>query len=585
VGRIPEQVVEEVRQRADIVSMVSRFVTLRQQGVRHWGLCPFHSEKTPSFQVHEEKQIFHCFGCGAGGDIFAFRMRHDGLSFPEVVRKLATEVGVEVPRTGSETEGRVAAIYRVNDATREFFREALRSREGAPARAYLEERGVPQDLVDRFQIGYAPAGWDGLCDHLERAGVQRSLAEQAGLVIPRQSGDGHYDRFRSRVVFPIGDPNGDIAGFGGRGLGDVTPKYMNSPESPAYRKSRVLFGLPQALDAIRRTKRAVIVEGYFDVLALHRAGIEEAVAPCGTALTPDHTRRLRRYTAEVVLLFDGDEAGQRAAERALPVLLSEGIRVRAAFLPAGQDPDTLLEDAGPEALRACIAGAEDLVDHLIEQRLRGASQSAWAAADAANAVAPLLRAVSDPIERADYVRRLAGRLDLPTSALEKAIAGRPSAPARDHTPAEERSGPVEIDPVSRALLAAISAFPELTLEVEPARLGSLEPGPGREILECLLSRARERGPAGFDRLVSPGGVELRPELVTVLSRLAAETDAMSRVEAEQALKDCQAFLERRARKHESKRLSARLDASRDPSEVTSLLEEKQRMLEEQRALR
>jgi DNA primase len=375
VGRIPEQVVAEIRERADIVSVVARQVTLRKAGSRHWGLCPFHDEKSASFQVHEDKQIFYCFGCGAGGDVFAFRMKQDGLDFPDCVRALARELGIAIPETRGD-EGQTSAAHRANDAASSFFRAELRGANGGVAHRYLADRGVTEELIDRFQIGFAPPGWDGLVTHLRRAGVAIADAEIAGLVAKRQNGDGHYDRFRARVVFPITDPSGQIAGFGGRAMGDDTPKYLNSPESPVYKKSRVLFGLAQALDAIRERGRVIVVEGYFDLLALHRAGLHEGVAPCGTALTQSHAHRIRRYAEEVILLFDGDAAGQAAAERALPVLLAEGLRVRAAFLPLGEDPDTLLAKSGVAALRACVDSATPLLDHLIERALKNAADQA-----------------------------------------------------------------------------------------------------------------------------------------------------------------------------------------------------------------
>ena len=362
MGRIPEHVVEEVRERADIVQIVSRHVTLKPAGQRLKGLCPFHDEKTPSFHVHPDRQFYYCFGCGEGGDVFAFVMRQGGLEFTDAVRSLARELSIEIPESGRGLEGgRAQSLYRVNEKALEYFRNALRSPAGAGARRYLEERQVPVDLVDRFRLGFAPPRWDGL---LRQLGGAEALdaAVKTGLVAPRQTGDGHYDRFRGRIMFPITEPSGHVIGFGGRalegeGATSDTPKYMNSPESPAYKKSRALFGLPLALDAIRKSGRAVVVEGYFDLIALHRAGLAEGVAPCGTALTPEHVRRLRRYTNEVVLLFDGDEAGQRAAERSLPVLLSEGLRTRAAFLPTGADPDDLLRTSGPEALRAVVDNA------------------------------------------------------------------------------------------------------------------------------------------------------------------------------------------------------------------------------------
>jgi DNA primase len=579
-------VIDEVRARADIVQLVSRYVTLRKQGPRHWGLCPFHSEKTPSFQVHEDRQIFYCFGCGAGGDLFGFRMRHDGLDFPDAVRAIAREVGVAIPQTEAAGSARLGPVYEIHEAALEYFRSVLRSREGSEAQRYLDERGVPQDLVDRFGIGCAPGRWDGLLEHLRRGGLSLETAERGGLLAPRQDGRGHYDRFRGRLIFPIAEPNGQTVGFGGRSLGDDTPKYLNSPESPIYRKGRVLFGLPQALDAMRRSGRVVVVEGYFDVIALHRAGIQEVVAPCGTALTADHGRRLHRYVDQVILLFDGDEAGQRAAERSLPVLLAEGLRVRSAFLPPGDDPDTLIQRSGADALAKVVDEAEPLLDRLIEQTLRGASSHAWAAADAARALAPYLQAVSDPIEKGDYLRRVAARLQVEVPVLEEALRkGRreePSDPPAGPTPVAAASE--EVDPVSRTLLGALLAHPELVPLMESRYLDLLPPGPGRALVQTLSRCVRERAELAISHLSSDESPDLDASLKPILVQIASEVDGADRVTAEQAVRDCIAHLASGALQREYRELAVRIQESKDPLERDALLEAMQQKLEQRRAL-
>jgi DNA primase len=585
LGLIPDHALEEVRNRADIVQIVSRYVTLKKSGPRHWGLCPFHSEKTASFHVHEDKQIFYCFGCQASGDVFAFRMRHDGLDFPDAARALARELGIPLPTSASAPSGHVAQLYQANDAALGYFRQSLRSPEGAQARLYLQARGVSDDLVDRFQIGYAPSSWEGLQRHLARKPQEFKLAEQAGLLVRRQTGDGYYDRFRGRIVFPIAEPSGHVVGFGGRALGeDETPKYLNSPESPIYRKGRVLFGLPLAIDAIRRKGRAVLVEGYFDLVALHRAGVEEGVAPCGTALTVEHAQRLRRYAKEVVLLFDGDEAGQHAAERALPILLAAGLRVRAGFLPTGEDPDTLIQRSGAAALRACLDVAEPLLDHLIERRLRGLPDHAWAVADAAHAVAPLLRAVRDPIEYETYVREIAKRLNVPPAALAKVLQGGsaddPSSPA---TPAEP-VGEVRLDPATRVLLGALANYPQLLPLLDALQPDWMPAGDARELLERLSGAMRERGDRALAHLLSPSEQKLSEPLKSALSRIVAEAGDTDLRAAERAMQDCVARLGIGALDRRTRELTARLESCKDPDELESLLQEKQRNLTDRREL-
>ncbi|HXX47726.1 MAG TPA: DNA primase [Myxococcota bacterium] len=589
MGRIPEQVVAEIRERADIVQFVGRYVTLRKSGSRFWGLCPFHSEKTASFQVNEDKQIFYCFGCGAGGDVFAFRMKQEALDFPDAVRALARELGIAIPEAHG-AENQTASAHRANDAACAFFRAELRGPGGAAARRYLADRGVGEELVDRFQIGFAPAGWDGLVSHLRRSSISIADAEAAGLVARRQTGDGHYDRFRSRVVFPITDPSGQIAGFGGRALGDDTPKYLNSPESAAYKKSRVLFGLAQALDAIRQSGRVIVVEGYFDLLALHRAGLHEAVAPCGTALTQTHAHRIRRYAEEVVLLFDGDAAGQSAAERALPILLAEGLRVRAAFLPLGEDPDTLLAKSGIAALRACVDSAVPLLDHLIERALKDAAGHAWAAADAAKSIAPYLRAIGDPVERAAYVRQLSSQLEIPPSALDEALrqgAGQHSvsttSPAR--AGATARPAAREIEPAVRGLVAALAAHADLAPlfdELDPAWLA---PGPGCDLLLRLLDASRAHGRAAVATLLAADSEALPEEQRGLLLQLSAEPGFDDAQAARRSASDCLARLEIGRLDRQKHELDAKLKSCTEAAQLDALMEEIQRIVTRKHELR
>ena len=581
MGRIPENVVSEIRDRADIVQVVGRHVTLKKSGSRFWGLCPFHDEKTASFQVHADKQIFYCFGCGAGGDVFAFRMRTEGLDFPDVVRVLGRELGIAVPETGGGDEGQVAAAFRANEAAAVFFRNALRAPEGAAARRYLAGRGVPEDLSERFRIGWAPEGWDGLIQELRRSRISIEEAELAGLVARRPSGDGHYDRFRARVVFPILEPTGQIAGFGGRGMGSEPPKYLNSPESPVYKKSRALFGLPQALEAIRERGRVIVVEGYFDLLALHRAGLGEGVAPCGTALTQAHARRIRRYASEVVLLFDGDAAGQAAAERSLPILLAEGLRVRAAFLPLGEDPDTLVAKSGLPALRTCVDSAVPLLDHLIERALKEGAGHAWAAADTVQSVAPFLRALSDSVERAAYVRLLSSRLEIPPSALEEALRKGAERDTPRSTsaavPVLARPKPSEVSAIARILIASLAAHPDVLPLFDLLEPAWLPDDAGAELLTHLQAACATSGRNAAASLVSPESELLSEAQKTLLSRIVAEDAPLDAKSAARSVSDCISKLEIAALTAAKRALEERRGSCTDPAGQNEIDEELQRI--------
>jgi DNA primase len=384
LGRIPDEIIQNVRDRVDVVELVGRTVALKRAGRSYKGLCPFHDEKTPSFNVNPDRQSFYCFGCHEGGDVFSFLMKTESLTFAEAVRSLAHDCGIAVPESGAAAgEGLAERIHAANAALLERYRDDL-AKPGNPGAAYLEARGVDADTARRFKIGFAPDAWDTAVSALRAARIPVEVGERAGLVAPRESG-GHYDRLRGRVVFPIEDARGRVLGFGGRAIAaGQEPKYLNTPESPVFRKREAMYGLPVALEPIRRSGRVVVVEGYFDQIALCRAGVGEALATCGTALTPDHARGLRRRTQTVVLLFDGDAAGERAMLRALEVLLPAGLRVHAAMLPEGDDPDSLLLREGGDALRALVDAAPAALDVALARavaagRRRGRRRTRWRA--------------------------------------------------------------------------------------------------------------------------------------------------------------------------------------------------------------
>src|SRR6185295_9336052 len=334
--RSPEEAKEEVRAASDIVQIVGERVPLRRMGRAWKGLCPFHSEKTPSFTVNSERQMWHCFGCNRGGDVFSFLMEIDKVTFPEALAVLAERAGIELPTSGRGAgDGKRDRLYQANALANDFFRASLRSPAGSKARAYLAGRGFDEAILDRFQVGWAPEGWDGLSTALGKL-LPPTVLEEAGLVLRR--GDGtHYDRFRGRVTFPIEAAAGRVAGFGARGITpEDTPKYINSPESAIYRKGGLLFGLPLARAEIRERKRIIVAEGYFDVMRLRAAGYPNTVCTSGTALTTEQARALARFEAEVLLVYDGDDAGVRAADRALEALLTAGLAVRVLILPDGE---------------------------------------------------------------------------------------------------------------------------------------------------------------------------------------------------------------------------------------------------------
>lgn len=587
MGRIPEETIEAIRNRVDIVDLVGRSVSLRQAGRSFKGLCPFHHEKTPSFHVNPQLGIFHCFGCNAGGNAFAFLMRHDNLTFPEAVRALGRECGIEVPEEHAGAEQGVGRRLREACAVAErFYRASLQSAEGAAARAYLAGRGFDAEACARFAIGFAPDRWEALVRALAAARVPVAAALQAGLVGEGQRG--HYDRLRGRVVFPIRDVRGDPVAFGGRALPDAQgrapdPKYLNTPESPLFSKREAFYGMPDALEAIRRAGRAVVVEGYFDRIALARAGLEEALATCGTALTEDHARQLRRRTQEVVLLFDGDAAGQRAVERSLALLLPEGLRVRAAELPAGDDPDTYLERHGAEALRELVGRAAPALDGVIRRAVARGCATPWEKADAVAAVVPLLALVPDPVERGETARQLSFAAGVPAAeveaALRRARPGRTGSDDPDAISERTRSGPrVESTEArwARSLAGYLVHFPALAGTIDPDELASLVPAPWDRVLPALADTLADH--AGAD--VAALAETLGGEAAAALRAVAVEAlPAESPESAGSGMSDTLQRLRQRRLAEQERELTRRLRQATSLAEQETILAEKQRIQE------
>ena len=428
MARYAEEHLADILARRDIVSYIGRYVALKPSGRNFLGLCPFHQEKTPSFSVHRERQFFHCFGCKESGDIFSFVMKYEGLTFPEAVRKLAQEAGVNLPQSsGNRSAGEVRArqkeaeCIRANTIAAEYFLHAWRSPAARAAEQYLKTRGIDTATVQLFQIGYAPNRRDGLLRHLKAHGISEEIALDAGLASQRD-GRAPYDLFRNRIMFPITDLRGRIVAFGGRALGDVQPKYLNTPQTQLFSKREHLYGLVQARAAVRQQGYVIVCEGYTDVIALAQAGIGNAVASLGTAFTKEQARTLKRLTTEVILAFDGDTAGRTAADRGLDILREEGLAVRVALLPQGQDPDSFVRAHGPEAFLAQLEAAMSLTEFKIEEAL-GAFDlgSVDGRAGAVEATLPILAGVTSPVAREAYVARIASRVGTSSRAVFAAL--------------------------------------------------------------------------------------------------------------------------------------------------------------------
>ena len=419
---------EEIKQTADIVSVVGQFVQLRKGGKDFWGLCPFHGEKTASFKVSQDKQMFHCFGCKAGGDVFAFWMAYHSLSFPEAVRDLAEKYNVRLPEKRFTAEEKKKAdyretLYKINElATVHFQKELKHPVRGKPGRDYFKRRSISDDLIESFRLGYSPTGWDGLKRFLLSRKISLEKALAAGVL--KRSEKGHYyDLFRERVMFPIIDltQKKRVIGFGGRVLDDALPKYVNTPETPLFHKGTCLYGFDASRKAIRETGRAIIVEGYMDCLALRKHGLKEVVATLGTALAETPVRKLKGIGKEAVVVFDADEAGKAAALRTLPLFLNERLLAKAVVLPKGHDPDSFINSSGRDAFSKLLDDAPSLFDFHMDQKLGPGTQSIDQKVSILEEILPVLAEVRDETQRSLYTRRLSEKSEIAESVVLSAL--------------------------------------------------------------------------------------------------------------------------------------------------------------------
>jgi DNA primase len=409
-------IVKEIKGRLSIINLIESYTSVKKSGRGFVGLCPFHDDKNPSMHVDGEKGLFHCFSCGAGGDIFGFYMRYNNLSFPEALAELANKANVEISKTPVKPKDNssVGPLYKLNKAALTFYQKTLALKEkGKAAREYLKNRNMPQELIDEFSLGYAPSEWDALAKFLAKNNIPLNLAERVGLVVKRKQGDGYYDRFRDRIMFPIKDLDGKVIGFGGRVIKeDEQPKYMNSPESPVYSKRRSFYGVDKSRDFIRKEGRAVLVEGYTDFLALYTSGIKNVVATLGTSLTRDHGVILRRYTENVVVLFDSDESGLKASLRSLDVLLEEGLMPHVAPLPEGEDPDSFIKEHGVQKFSEIIENSESWIDFFIDRTLKRYREGSLTMSQLVKEVSELLIKVGNPVERSLNIKKASEKLGL-----------------------------------------------------------------------------------------------------------------------------------------------------------------------------
>jgi len=582
-GIIPEEIIYRVKQAADIVDVISRYVPLKKVGRDYKACCPFHREEHPSFTVSSSKQLFRCFGCHEGGDVFAFIMKYQTMSFYEAVRYLAEHYGINIPTTDDKQGKNAAAekalrekLFNVNALAALYYQEMLGSKKGAAARSYLKKRGLTEELEREFALGYAPQEWDCLLTFLRSKQVPLQLMEKTGLIISR-SGGGNYDRFRNRVIFPIHDLNGRITGLGGRSLDDSLPKYLNSPETPIYHKGRSLYGLNRAQFACRSQGLVILVEGYMDLLALYSHGIKNVVAALGTALTPEQMRLIKRTCSRVALCFDSDEAGEKAVLRNAPLLLREGIHGSVVVLPPGDDPDDFINRENVNSFLKKIESAPSLIDFCLEALLRKGTDTIPQQLMVIEGFKPIYGAIGTEIEKSAYVKMLSERLGQDETVVSRSLAStqRLSKSAPWTNPARSSLG-------ERFVLGFFLRHQECGHELMKAGLPDLlEDQNLALLLKDALEDFRQNGSVDVDRLM------LRhndPQIYKLLTEIVFLNEETEDINTEIILCDILNKFKQKSLKQKALKLKnqiAEAEQRNDQELLRALLAEKKELIKQQ----
>ena len=578
-GLIPEDIVNRVRDAVDIVELVSRYLSLKKAGASYKALCPFHKEKTPSFIVSASRQSFHCFGCGKGGDVFHFLMAMDRVSFPEAVRTLARDAHVEIPETSPERAENAAAaaeergsLYEANRRAADFYARLLASPAGTKAREYLKTRQISDEMVQRCRLGYASDSWDALLRAAAAAGLPPALLVKAGLALERQDGEGHYDRFRDRVMFPIFDTQDRVIGFGARTMADSEVKYLNTPETTLFSKGRNLYGLNWARKAIVDARRVAVVEGYTDVIMAHQHGCLPVVATLGTALTREHIHLLRRSAERIEVVFDADSAGQRAAERSMQLFLSEGARelvaagfdVRIATIEGGKDPCDLIADRGPEPFQHALDAAADIFSHMIRTAAeRHDFKTVEGKTKAIDEVLALIALLPNDVDRQlridAAIRMFADVFHLEDAVLRSRLSQlerrrrRPAEPRENVAPPPARTH----DPAEVGIIAGLLLVPDLVPQIfDELSPEDFESQPLRDLFTRMRELADQDGIVNPTRLLA--ALE-DPDLAALVTEL---TMRPSRPDFPNAVQDCGRRLLRRRTERRVRQLRQDLEQAK-----------------------
>jgi DNA primase len=584
-----------IAERVSILDLVSPHVHLKKAGRYYKGLCPFHPDKNPSFVVNPDRNTFYCFGCGVGGDIYSFLMKFHNLPFLQAMEELARRAGVQLRERARRRDSEREEAYRrglaLNESVRQFYhRNLLESPEAERARRYLSRRGVGGETVGAFSLGYAPGEWDGLQRFLRQKPGALELAAALGLLIPRKDGEGSYDRFRNRLMFPIFNATGKVLGFGGRSLGEQEPKYMNSPESFLYHKGSILYGLQEAQASIRSRDAVIVVEGYFDLLALHQHGVPNSVAVLGTALTTEQIDILKRHSPNLVLVFDGDLPGRKASFRNLPELLERDIPARVVYLPEDEDPDSFLKKWGREAFEKLLEEAPPLLDLFLKERMQDLRKGDPVARKVSvlRQLLPLIRKIPDRLAQSFRIKSLAEEVGIPELLLWEELSNY-KEPSREGN--RTRAGETTVQdagewPAEEKLICQILIqFPSLLRKFAEAELfGSFKSASLGALVRRLSEHYDARGTLDLSEVLPDETKDTK--LFRLLASLSCREE-FTEEQAATALEDSIRRLKKRALKERLEGLNKRIqeaEASQQTDLQSQLSLEMQRLLEEKKAL-
>ncbi len=570
-----EAKINEIKNLTNIVEVISDYLSLRKVGRNYVGLCPFHSENKASFTVSPEKQIYHCFGCGAGGNVFNFLMRYHNLSFPEVIKELARKHGVILPfrkKTVYEQQQDElrSRILNINRLAAEYYQETLDvDPRGTKARVYLNNRGISREAISEHRLGYARESWNDLRNFFQKKGISLDLVERAGLLISKEAG-GYYDRFRDRIIFPIIDVYGEVVGFGGRVLDDSVPKYINSPETPIYHKGHSLYGLNVAKDFIRKEGCFLVVEGYFDLLALHTQGIKNVVSTLGTALTRDHIRRLKGYTSQGVIVFDSDQAGLNAALRSLSLFLEENVTAKILVLPQGLDPDNYIFQFGNESFKKVLKNASPLFEFFLDRVLKRFGVSVEGKIGMLKELVPVLANIRNPLEQSVYVKKVAETLDVEEGIVYKAVKG-----FHNGKSPEIRMGEVTITSPDQKIIQFLINHPQyFPIFVKENIIDDLDDKDLVQIGTSMKDLFHKSGHIDIGLLVQKlEDTRLR----SMVTEWALRDTGGNEGDIEQVVKDMVNFIKTRRKRREAKDILAKIKESKDSKLLNELLLKKREL--------